>query len=52
MVEFFFFKCYKDDVWEVKFGMECGLLVRNYNDIKVGDIIEVYEIVEIKQILD
>jgi len=45
-------KRYKDDVREVKSGMECGLSVRNYNDIKVGDIIESYEIVEIKQTLD
>jgi translation initiation factor IF-2 len=45
-------KRYKDDVREVKSGMECGLSVRNYNDIKVGDIIEAYEIVEIKQTLD
>jgi translation initiation factor IF-2 len=45
-------KRYKDDVREVKSGMECGLSVRNYNDIKVGDFIEAYEIVEIKQTLD
>jgi translation initiation factor IF-2 len=45
-------KRYKDDVREVKFGVECGLSVKNYNDIKVGDIIEGYEIIEIKQTLD
>jgi translation initiation factor IF-2 len=34
---------FKDDVNEVKQGMECGIGVRNYNDVKVGDQIEVYE---------
>ncbi|MEM9990189.1 MAG: translation initiation factor IF-2, partial [Bacteroidota bacterium] len=42
-------KRFKDDVKEVKAGMECGLNVENFNDIKVGDIIEAYEIREIKQ---
>ena len=42
-------KRFKDDVKEVKFGMECGISIKNYNDIKEGDIIEGYEIVEIKQ---
>ena len=41
----------KEDVKEVKFGMECGINIKNYNDIKVGDIIEAYEIVEVKQTL-
>jgi translation initiation factor IF-2 len=45
-------KRFKDDVKEVKKGLECGVLIKNYNDIKVGDIIEAYEIVEIKQTLD
>lgn len=45
-------KRFKDDVREVKNGLECGLSIKNYNDIKVGDIIEGYEIVEIKQTLD
>lgn len=40
---------FKDDVKEVKAGYECGLSLKNYNDIKEGDIIEGYEIVEIKQ---
>ena len=44
-------KRYKDDVKEVTNRMECGLTVRNYNDIKVGDVIEAYEIVEVKQTL-
>ncbi len=45
-------KRYKDDVKEIKFGFECGLNIKNFNDIKVGDIIESYEIIEIKQTLD
>ncbi|MDX1686261.1 MAG: translation initiation factor IF-2, partial [Saprospiraceae bacterium] len=45
-------KRYKDDVKEVKTGMECGVSIKNFNDIKVGDIIEVYEIEEIAQTLD
>ncbi len=45
-------KRFKDDMKEVKAGMECGLTIKNFNDIKVGDNIEVYEIVEIKQKLD
>ena len=38
----------KDTVKEVKSGFECGMLIENYNDIKEGDIIEGYEIVEEK----
>ncbi len=45
-------KRFKDDVKEVKNGIECGITVKNYNDIKVGDMIEAYEIIEIKQTLD
>ena len=45
-------KRYKDDVKEVKSGMECGLSVKNYNDIKIGDIIEAYEIIETKRTLE
>ncbi len=37
---------FKDDVNEVKAGMECGIGVKNYNDVKVGDQIEVFERVE------
>ncbi len=40
---------YKDDVAEVKMGMECGIGVKNYNDVKPGDQIEVFERVEIKR---
>ena len=42
-------KRYKDDVKEVRSGMECGISVKNFNDIKVGDIFEAYEIIEIEQ---
>jgi translation initiation factor IF-2 len=42
----------KDDVREVDQGYECGIGLENFNDIKVGDIIEAYKIVEIKQKLD
>ncbi len=39
----------KDQVKEVKKGFECGITLENYNDIKEGDIIEAYEMVEIKR---
>jgi translation initiation factor IF-2 len=39
----------KDDVAEVKMGMECGIGVKNYNDVRVGDQIEVFERTEIKR---
>jgi translation initiation factor IF-2 len=42
-------KRFKDDVKEVKTGYECGLNIENFNDIKVGDIIEGYEEIEIKK---
>lgn len=42
-------KRFKEDVREVKAGLECGIGIKNYNDIKVGDVIEGYEIIEIKQ---
>ena len=40
---------FKDDVQDVKKGIECGIGVKNYNDVKVGDQIEVFEIVEVKR---
>ena len=40
---------FKDDVQEVRNGMECGIGVKNYNDVKVGDQIEVFEIVEVQR---
>ena len=42
-------KRFKDDVKEVQAGFECGLNIENFNDIKVGDIIEGYEMIEVKQ---
>ena len=44
-------KRFKEDVKEVKSSFECGVTIKNYNDIKIGDIIEAYEIVEVKQTL-
>ena len=41
-------KRFKDDVKEVATGYECGLNIENYNDIKQGDIIEGYDLVEVK----
>lgn len=40
---------FKDDVSEVRNGMECGIAVKNYNDIKEGDQIEVFEKIEVKR---
>ncbi|GAB2951673.1 translation initiation factor IF-2 [Hafnia psychrotolerans] len=40
---------FKDDVAEVRNGMECGIGVKNYNDVRAGDVIEVFEIIEIKR---
>ena len=42
-------KRFKDDVKEVSKGYECGLNIKNFNDIQVGDIIEAYETVEVKK---
>jgi translation initiation factor IF-2 len=42
-------KRFKDDVKEVPAGYECGLNIENFNDVKVGDIIEGYEVVEVKR---
>lgn len=44
-------KRFKEDVKEVRSGMECGLTIKNFNDIKVGDVVEAYEITEVKQTL-
>lgn len=44
-------KRFKDDVKMVKTGMECGISIDGYNDLKVGDVIEAYEIIEIEQTL-
>jgi translation initiation factor IF-2 len=44
-------KRFKDDVREVKAGFECGLSLKNYNDVQKGDQIEVFEIVEVSRTL-
>lgn len=44
-------KRYRDDAKEVSSNMECGLVIRNYNDIKVGDIVEAFEEIEVKRTL-
>jgi translation initiation factor IF-2 len=44
-------KRFKDDVQEVKFGYECGLSIKGFNDLQVGDNIECYEMKEVKRTL-
>jgi len=44
-------KRFKDDVREVDAGYECGLNIANYNDVKVGDVIEAYKLIETKKTL-
>ena len=44
-------KRFKDDVREVKAGFECGLSLENYNDIKEGDQLEAYEVLEVARTL-
>ncbi len=44
-------KRFRDDAKEVTTNMECGLVIKNYNDIKVGDIVEAFEEVEVKRTL-
>ncbi len=44
-------KRFKDDAREVKAGFECGLSLKGYDDIKVGDQLEVYEVVEVARTL-
>lgn len=44
-------KRFKDDVKEVKAGYECGLQLKNYNDIQEGDMLEVFEIIEVARTL-
>jgi translation initiation factor IF-2 len=45
-------KRFKDDVKEVTHGYECGLSIKNFNDIKVGDHIEAFEMIEVKRTLE
>jgi len=49
--EFDSLKRFKDDVREVKAGFECGLSLKNFNDLKAGDQIEAYEVVEVARTL-
>jgi translation initiation factor IF-2 len=44
-------KRFKDDVREVKGGFECGIKVAGYDDVKIGDVLECYEVVEVKRTL-
>jgi translation initiation factor IF-2 len=44
-------KRFKDDVKEVKEGLECGIGIENFNDLKVGDVIESYRVEEVKRTL-
>lgn len=45
-------KRFKDDVTEVKKGMECGMAFENYEDIREGDVIEAFEVIEEQRVLD
>ena len=44
-------KRFKDDVREVKAGFECGLSLKNHNDIQVGDQLEIFEVTEVARVL-
>ena len=44
-------KRFKDDVKEVRMGFECGLMLKNYNDIQEGDMLEAFDIVEVARTL-
>ena len=44
-------KRFKDDAKEVRTGFECGFSIENYNDVKVEDVVEIYEVTETKQTL-
>lgn len=44
-------KRFKDDVAEVKFGYECGMSIKGFNDLEVGDLLECYEMKEVKRTL-
>jgi translation initiation factor IF-2 len=44
-------KRFKDDAKEVRAGLECGLSLKNYNDIQVGDTLEVFEVQEVARTL-
>ncbi|WMY95228.1 MAG: translation initiation factor IF-2 [Arsenophonus sp.] len=42
---------FKDDVNEVRHGMECGIAIKNYNDVRLGDKIELFEVIQIKSLI-
>jgi translation initiation factor IF-2 len=42
-------KRFKDDVKEVSKGYDCGMQIKNYNDINIGDVIEAFQEVEVKK---
>ena len=44
-------KRFKDEVGEVRAGYECGMSIKNFNDIEVGDTFECYEMKEVKRTL-
>ena len=44
-------RMYKDDAQEVRSGMECGIGVKDYNDVRAGDLIEVYEVTQVLRTL-
>jgi translation initiation factor IF-2 len=44
-------KRFKDDVKEVASSMECGLTIKNFNDLRIGDVVEAYEEEEVKRTL-
>jgi translation initiation factor IF-2 len=43
---------FKDDVKEVASGMDCGVKIENYNDLKPGDVLEVFEVVKLARKLE
>ncbi|HUX81394.1 MAG TPA: translation initiation factor IF-2 [Halothiobacillus sp.] len=43
---------FKDDVQEVRAGFDCGIGVKNYNDVRVGDVIEVFERIQVQRTMD
>ncbi len=45
-------KRYKDEAKEVKAGQDCGIVIENFNDIKIGDILETYTVEEIRPVLE
>jgi translation initiation factor IF-2 len=42
---------FKDEATDVRNGMECGIGVKDYNDVKAGDLIEVYDVTQVKRSL-